>query len=131
MTGVQTCALPIWLKADGLAQIHGFQPGRQILRHKGKRFSCALVVELRHVDEPVLELADNVVSRHVMLRKNHHACAFLKRRHRLFESCNDFGIVVHADGVGVGENQLGQGRDDVGQQLVKPADGLGFSDQKS
>ena len=61
-----------------------------------------------------------------MLRKNHHACAFLKRRHRLFERRNNPGVVVHADGVGVGENQLGQWRNDVRQQLIKPADGLGL-----
>ena len=34
--------------------------------------------------------------------------------------------MIDADGVGVGKNQLGQGRDGVGQQLIKPPDSLGF-----
>ena len=61
-----------------------------------------------------------------MLREDHHACPLLERRHRLLEGGKNSGVMIHADGIGVGENKLGQWRDDVRQQLIKPADGLGL-----
>ena len=109
-------------EADGFSKIHFLKIRFQIHWNEGHFFFGPLIVQLRHVDEFILELANDMVMGHTVLWEDDHMFAFLQPLNGLLEGRNDPGVVVNADGIGVIENTHGKGRDYVRQQLIKPPD---------
>lgn len=94
------------VKFDGRAEIHGFEPWRDIERYEGEAFSRAAVKKLCHVDEFILKFVKNVVLRQIMLGEDHHILPILQGRHRFLEGGKNAGVMIHTDAAGIGENEL-------------------------
>ena len=103
---------------EGWSQIHG---------DKGHFFSGALIVQLGHIHKVLLEGVENGVFLFQLFREYDDVGALLQGLHRLAEGVHDPGIVVHRDHVGVVEDAHGQGRNDVGQKLIQPANRPGLA----
>jgi len=109
-------------EADGFSKINFLKIRCQIHGNEGHFFFGPLIVQLRHIDELILKLANDMVMRHTVLREDDHMVAFLQPLNGLFESGNDSGIMVNADGIGVVKNAYRKRCNNVRQELIKPPD---------
>ena len=125
--------LPYWrirAKRDRLAVKQGFQLRRKIERDKAQRDPGLLIIEPGQIHKLFLKRMHDIVVFLVTLRENDDAVSFFQSLYRIPESGDQPGVVVHGYGVCVTENQQRKGRDQMAQQLVKPAQRLGLSGPK-
>ena len=114
----------VGVKADRIAveefpELRGHVEGDKAQLHAG-----LLIVEAREVHKFVLKVVDNVVMLVIMLGKDDHAVTLAQLLDGFAEGGNEPCVVVDGDSVGAVEDQHREGRDEMAQELIKPADAL-------
>ena len=91
-----------------------------IHRHESKRFPRSFIVELCDVNKLILELIDNMMIWHIVLRKNHRISLLLQCGNRLLKGGNQPIVMVDSNGMGIIENAYGQRGNQIRKELIKP-----------
>ena len=114
-------------EADGFAEVHFLQVWRVVHGDKLQFLPRSLIIELCNVHKALLKPVDDLIISCGAFREHHHIGPFAKGEGGIAEGGEDAAVLIYADGVGIVENANGQRGNQIGKQMIEPADGLGLA----